>query len=249
MKVLRFILNAVWPFRFYLIGPFLMMLIHSIDLSLRPYLTKLLIDTVSTKSGQEAISEMANISVLYIFVLFIVPIGWRIYDWSCLKYEPALKGRIAEIMMKHLTLQSHSYFSKHYAGSLANKVNDTIRFVPELVTLALNSFIMNFLSMFVAVYALWSIHIWFAFAMSSWAAIFTVMSLVAVRRFSNLATVTSEASSRVIGLIVDVLTNISTVRLFAARRNEISRLREVQNQYTKATAKKRMFSIKFYLLL
>jgi ATP-binding cassette subfamily B protein len=248
MKVLNFILKTVWPFRFYFVGPFGMIIIYSLDLSLRPFLTKLLVDTVSTKAGNEAAAEMGQIIFAYILILFAVPIGWRIYDWCCLKYEPALKGHIARIMVNRLTLQSHNFFNKNFAGSIANKVNDTIKYVPELVTLAINSFIMNFVSIAVAIYALWSIHFWFAIAMSSWALIFISMSIFVVAKFSDFARSSSEASSKVVGIIVDILANISSVRFFSARDYENEKLDDVQAQYTRAISRKRWFSLKFYLI-
>ncbi len=248
MKVLKFIVNVIWPFRFFLIGPFAMIFIYSLDLSLRPYLTKLMIDAVSTKPMSEAYSEMVNISIIYIIVLFVVPIGWRIYDWCCLKYEPALKTYISKIMINKISAQTHNFFHKNFPGSIANKVNDTVKYVPQLVTLALDSFIMNLVSLFVAIYALWHIHIWFAAAMSIWALLFIVMSIIVVRKFSDLASMSSEASSKVVGHIVDILSNISTVRLFCGKSFELSKLSRVQDKYRKAMKRKRIFSLKFYLI-
>lgn len=248
MKVLKFILKTIWPFRFYFVGPFAMIFIYSLDLSLRPFLTKLLVDIVSTKAANDATPEMIKIISAYIVILFAVPIGWRIYDWCCLKYEPALKGHIASIMINRLTLQSHNFFNKNFSGSIANKVNDTVKYVPELVTLALNSFIMNFVSIAVAIYALWSIHFWFAIAMSSWAIIFISMSIFVVAKFSDFAKSSSEASSKVVGIIVDILANISSVRFFSARLYENKKLDDVQEQYTRAISRKRWFSLKFYLI-
>ncbi len=248
MKVVKFIIQAIWPFRFYLIGPFIMILIHSLDLSFRPYLTKLLVDTVSVKAGPEAITEMMHIIILYIILLFAVPIGWRLYDWSCLKYEPLLKGYIANFMISKLTLQTHNFFQKNFPGTIANKVNDTVKNLPQLVTLAINAFSMNIVGILVAIYALWSIHIWFAIAMSLWALLFIAMSIFVVQRFSDLAKSTAEASSKVVGLIVDILSNISNVRFYNKRNYELTQLDNIQNQYTKSTKKKRWFSLKFYLI-
>lgn len=248
MKVLKFIFKTIWPFRFYFLGPLAMICVHALDLSLRPYLTKLLVDIVSNKSGMEAIHEMREIAILYMLILFLVPIAARIYDWCCLKYEPMLKGRIANTMVSRITLQTHNFFQKHFAGSLANKVNDTVKYIPELLTLALNAFITNFVSIIVAIYVLWTIHIWFAVAMSIWAIVFIAMSIFVVRKFTDLARVNSEASSRVVGNIVDILGNISTVRLFGSRDHELEKLEDIQDQYVRTTRKRRWFSLKFYLI-
>ncbi len=247
MKVLRFIINMIWPFRFFFIGPFIMVFIYSLDLSFRPYLTKLMIDKISTKSSPESYYAILNLTIIYIIILYLVPIGWRIYDWCCLKYEPSLKSHIARTMIDKLTDQTHNFFHKNFPGSIANKVNDTVKYVPQLVTLALDSFIMNFVSLIVAIYALWSIHFWFAIAMSVWACLFIFMSIFVVRKFSELACLSSEASSKVVGNIVDILSNILNVRLFCSKNFELTKLSSIQEKYRKAIKRKRIFSLKFYL--
>ncbi len=84
--------------------------------------------------------------------------------------------------------------------------------------------------------------------MSIWAILFTIMSIFVVKRFSDLAKSSAEASSKVMGHVVDILSNISSVRFYNKRNYELEQLDHIQSQYTKSTKRKRWFSLKFYLI-
>ncbi len=148
MKVARFILRVIPPFRLYLIGLVFVMIIFAIDLSLRPYLTKLIVNAAINKTGEGAIVIMKNIALIYIIMQFVMPVMWRFYDWCLLKYEPALKHYISTSIVSHLSDQSHNFFQHNFTGNLLNKINDASQYVPHLINTIISSFIFKITNFF-----------------------------------------------------------------------------------------------------
>jgi ATP-binding cassette subfamily B protein len=246
MKVFQFIWEMIKPFRWYLMGPVAVMTIFAVSLILRPYLTKLLIDAVVSKQGQAAVTSALHIAGFYILLQFFMPMCWRFYDWCSLNYEPALRNHIGDCMTKYLSKHSHHYYQNNFAGSLASKVVDTYSLVITIITTIINRFYAYGLVVILAIFALWQIHFWFALAMFLWAGLFVTFAYFMLRRFNQLATVSAEASSKIVGNIVDFLSNMSSVRYFVAQKTERERLLGLQDEYLQSVQTRRWFMIKVY---
>ncbi|WP_341808139.1 hypothetical protein [Wolbachia endosymbiont (group E) of Neria commutata] len=72
----------------------------------------------------------------------------------------------------------------------------------------------------IAIYALWTVNSSFAIAMLTWAALFIILSLTFLKRLVHLSTTFSEYGSIITGRMVDVFSNILSVRLFARNNTE-----------------------------
>lgn len=246
MSVISFIRQMVWPFRRYLIGPILVMAFCAVDISLRPYLTKLIIDAVTTYSGAEAIALAWRYASFYMILLIVIPINWRIYDYCSLQYEPALKNHIARMLVSYVSSHSHHYFQNNFAGSIASKINDAAMYIPAIVKTAIDRYFTDAIILMVAMVALWHIHPLFALAIFVWAAFFITLSILIIGRFKHLANDVAETASRIIGNIVDFLGNISSVRFFVGKSQELAKLDNLQDDYLKASKKRRWFLLKFF---
>ncbi|MCX5921757.1 MAG: ABC transporter ATP-binding protein [Candidatus Dependentiae bacterium] len=246
MRVTRFLWQSIYPFRFYLIGPILVMTLYAIDGSLRPYLIKLMTNITATSSGAAAVAQLWPIAFFFIGLQFLVPIAWRFHDWCALKYEPALKNHIAKSMLDHITQYDYRFFQSHFAGGLAAKISDLASYTPKIISTIITSYFTNMLALIVAMYMLWQVHIWFAIAIFVWSIFIVGMSIGTINRFGYLANNSAEAVVKIVGHIVDVIGNILTVKLFAAKKRELKALDVVQGEYLEAATTRRWFLLKFY---
>lgn len=247
MNIIAFMLHAVRPFRWYLIGPFSVVIFHAIDTSLRPYLIKLLINTASLGAGSSTYVSLSYIALWFCVLQFLTPCFWAFYDWCALRYEPAMKQHIAQILMSHITQHDYSFFQNNFAGNLSTKLNDIVRSIPDIWNIVIFNFFSCFLSVLLAIYTLWQIHYYFAVAIGIWGILMVVVMIVRLSQFDYLTQRVAESSARVVGEIVDIITNMLAVRLFARREFEVENMRGAQENYIQNSRIRRLFMLKFWL--
>ncbi|WCR53122.1 MAG: hypothetical protein PG981_000144 [Wolbachia endosymbiont of Ctenocephalides orientis wCori] len=111
--------------------------------------------------------------------------------------------------------KSHHYYQNNFAGSLANKINNLVDNITEIIQIVVEIFLHQAFALSIAIYALWTVNSSFAIAMLTWAALFIILSLTFLKRLVHLSTTFSEYGSIITGRMVDVFSNILSVRLFA----------------------------------
>lgn len=243
MTVLRFLKIIALPFRWWLFGSLMSLIIVAIDIAVRPYLTKLLIDIAITQAGDQALNKLWELAPIYIGMQFLLPTVRRLEDLCELKYGPEMKNYACSLIMQRLAQHSHSFFLSNLSGNIANKVSDIASTAPRLLYV-LGSYVQILLGLICALYVLYSVHIWFVISILVWAAFFISVSVFSVKRATKLSRASAEASSDIVGYIVNFFDNIGNIRLFSGATHEFGCLDQVQKQYLLANRKKRWYAIK-----
>ncbi len=136
----------------------------------------------------------------------------------------------------HVVRQSWPFFQNDFAGRIANRVMQTSNALRESVVSSIRAI------WYIAIYGLSALVL---MALADWRlAIPTVLWFAGyvfflrhfVPRMRDLAKVSSEVRSHVMGRVVDSYTNILTVKLFARARDEDAYVREVIDEHTAAIA-------------
>lgn len=241
----RFILKCCKPFKFLVLGQFIISFIWAIDVSLRPYLLKIMLDRLPTlKMGTAADALMVPAGIYLLMALVVVGM-YRVYDYLWLKLNPPLKRHIAKILITRMMLHSQKLFQDHFAGTLANKIKDVMSGVPDFFKI-LDVFVRHFIALLFAILTLWSVHRQFAINLCAWVAIFVIGSLFFSKRAKLLSQLASEVKSSVMGSIVDIFSNITSIRLFARRTYEIDKLSPLLNAYVAADQKRDWYFLKMF---
>lgn len=224
----------------------LVALVWAIDISLSPYLLKIILNQVVDAPGSDLWVTIGGTILLYLALSFTMSTVWRLYDYFVnIKMIPEMRRSIATTAMQKLLGQSHQFYQNNFTGSLVNKVNDLVYSVPDILQIVMDRFLALFLVIIIAVFSLWQVGIAFALCMLAWAGIFVIGSLLLSGRMNKLSDDWSECGSMLTGKMVDALSNILSIRLFARRRNEIHIL---NNGFGKAaTAEKRMQWMNFWI--
>lgn len=246
MNVLKFTWKSAYPFRFYLLGPLLMMAFYAAYGSLRPYLLKLLIDAASQNSGAAAVAKLWEIAPYFIALLFAFEFACQFYDWCDMRYKPAIKNYIAEMLVDHLLKHDYRFFQTQMAGNLTAKINDLVKYTPDIIKTIIDNYLTNIFSIFVAIYVLWQVNIWFALGIFIWTVMFIIISVSTISRFDYLANNRAEASARITGAIIDIFSNVLNVKLFARKFFELTRLESFMKNYYVASITQRWFLLKVY---
>lgn len=243
-----FLLHSIKPFKFYVGLHLFVVLYNAIDLSLWPYLSKLLVDKLATTPHENVIAEVWPVALLLIVFTILPGLVWRLCDFSWMNLTPALKKKITVESADYVLQHSHNFFQNNFSGSLANKVRDLAGCTPVMLGRILYSFLNVTLSLLIAFAVLFSVHKVFAFGLIIWAAIFILMALKAAKIVDPLSVAAADQQTKNIGNLVDVFSNIANIRLFNGRSFEVSKIKALQEDYTKIFKRRNIFLIKFYIL-
>ena len=188
-----------------------------------PYTLKLIIDHVVGYEGDK--SNLFTTTQPYVFGYILLWTGlcinMRLLDWVKLKLFPNLREDVMSKMFSYLNQHSHHYFQNNFAGSLINKITDMQSGVINIFT-TLDDLFAQTLGISVAVIILLFIHPIFAVILIGWAVAFLCITFLFLKPIQNLSHVFAESKTTVVGRMVDSISNIMNVRLFARHTEEDS---------------------------
>lgn len=211
-----FLINLIKPYK----GLFLIMalvgLIWAFTTTLTPYVLKLIIDHVISFQGNK--SDIFNTTLPYLFVYIglwiILCFNMRLLDWVKLKLFPTLRKDTMSQMFNYLNQHSHHYFQNNLAGSLINKIIDMQHGVTDIFT-TLDDLYAQTLGILVATITLLFIHPIFSIVLLGWAIAFLLITFLFLKPIQLLSHVFAESKTTVVGKMVDSISNMINVRLFA----------------------------------
>lgn len=219
-SVAAFVWQQIRPFWKSLGFMLSMIAVFAVLLSAQPYVLKLMIDSLIQVSPEDFWAVILPVVLLYIGIDGLYAVLPRVYEyvWD-IRMNPNLRRQITHSYFTVLLQHSTAYYQDHFAGSLANKLNDLRESVPDLVD-RLAVVLEKFLKLAIAVGILWCVNIQFAIGMLLWSISFVGLSFVFSKKLSHLSALFSARGASITGIIVDVLTNILSVRLFARAEME-----------------------------
>jgi ATP-binding cassette subfamily B protein len=245
---LAFLINSVKPYKFYL-GLHLFVIIYAAaEISLWPYVSKLLIDGLANSPRESIISEIWPIALLLVILTALPGFIWRICDYSWAKLTPLIKKRVVGEAMEYVMSHSHSFFQNNFSGALSSKIRDLSNSTPKMLDIVLYSFVRVALSVIVAFFTLFLVHKYFAFGLIIWASLFILMAIRASKLTNRMSVSIATQQSKIMGNIVDALSNINNVKLFANSRFESKRIATFQNKYSTLFRRRGIFLVKFFTL-
>jgi ATP-binding cassette subfamily B protein len=186
-------------------------------MSLSPYIVKVIIDRVTDTivHPEDLYSTVLAPTIAYVLLSFSVVLVFRGYDLLMLKVIPRLKADIVSEMFDYLQHHSYSYFQQNFSGNLSNKISDISKGAGTIISNIIDHFLARALALLIGTLTLLSVHRYFAFVLVLWAIVFVSVSIFMSSRSQTLAKFFSESRSSLIGKLVDSITNIMNIKLFA----------------------------------
>ena len=237
-QVWSYVIEMIRPFPTAIFVMLLVALFWAIDLSLRPYLLKLMLNSAAEYDVENIFTKVALPATLYLAVCFVMSSLYRVYDYFVsVNMIPKIRTRIANTNFGLLLGQGHPFYQNNFSGGLATKVTDLVSSTPDLIQIVVDRFLSHLLALVVAVYTLWLVNASFAIAMILWTSLFLGVSLLFTKRLTQQAAHWSSCGSRITGKMVDVLSNSLSVRLFSRKRAEKDYLDDAFQEATHAEQK------------
>ncbi|MBA3813937.1 MAG: ABC transporter ATP-binding protein [Alphaproteobacteria bacterium] len=237
-QVFSFIYKTVRPF---LWGIFVMVFVAvmwAIILSVRSYTLKILLNRVTDDTTPDLFAYLMGPALVYLLISFLYPTIFRIHGYFVgIKMIPQLRRKIGESTYELLLKQSHSYYQHQFSGSLANKINDLVAGIPSILESIIDRFLGSGLALAIAIFTLWQVNIKFGLIMLIWAVLFMGGAFFLSKRIVELSDKWSEWGSTNTGKVVDALSNILSIRLFARETAETHFLQTTLGAAVKAEQK------------
>ena len=186
----------------------------SLDISLQPYLIKIIIDRLPLYHSSEIYTHLTAPCVWYCLAYLIYATGYRVYDYYVeIQMIPLLRKTIIIQAMDKLLQQSYAYHTTHLSGSLSNKIQDIASAVPEIIRIILDQFLGRLLALFIAIITLWQVHWSYGLSMLIWSCVFLILFFILYPKLSNLSDISSQKKSHMTGNILYSLHNIITIKI------------------------------------
>lgn len=195
-----------------------------------PYFLKRIVNTLAAYQHDPVGIYQALKSLLILIVFFWITMEFlqRLQGFVQAFTFPKLRANIRANVFQYVQSHSHEYFSSHFAGNIAKKLSD----LPNSVQMVLEIFCFQFVTAItgasVACFLMLTINPVFSFIVIVWLTIHLGLSILFVRYGNHLWAVHSDAEAVLSGKIVDALTNILNVRLFARSKYESLYLKKFQ---------------------
>ncbi len=162
----------------------------------------------------------------YVLFLLAAKVFWRIGDFALMRWATGARSIARQTLTAYVTLHSRAYFSDRFAGSLANDIGHaatgmlevTEQLCWELLELGVSALVSFVIAYFVSPMIAW-IFLGWVIAVAFFNAFF-------VKKRIPLSKRAQELESRLTGMTVDLLSNITTMQEYARRRFEMEKFKD-----------------------
>src|SRR6266404_3475674 len=217
---LAFITRVTKPFSIYIAGMIFVSFMWALLVNLQPYIGKLILNSAMDGYENNVFNGLGTLLVLYFISECIYVVIFRFYDWLTMRLRPVLKRHIILILMDYMLSHSHSFYQHQFAGGLTTRIIDIAKGIPDILRIVIDRLLACSLMLLFALYNVSRIDIKFTIALAIWVFVFLGLSIILAFRNQHLAYQVADARATVVGSVVDVLTNMMNVRLFAGKKFE-----------------------------
>jgi ATP-binding cassette subfamily B protein len=203
------------------------------------YAMKLLVDAMDS-----TVRSTANVwwpLGLFLALMTVENLLWRLGGWQGSRAIVASGVDLRLDLFEHLTGHSMRYFNQHFSGALGNRITSTASATGEIFATMFWRIlppITDFLGAIIVLTTIrWQMGLGLMFAVLFVASVLIIFGIRGRRIHDNYARRSSDAS----GKMIDVVSNVWTVKAFSARYREKSRLSRELNREAKAHRRSWMY--------
>jgi ATP-binding cassette subfamily B protein len=180
-----------------------------------------------TGAISQGIWNEANVfeaSVPYLCLLAALAAGEMVFSrlmgLCMIIVRPRQKRRITADLFAYLQLHSHRYFSERFAGSLSQRISEASVGLLEINYMAVVELMPIAVTLIGSLILLATASLWLSLGLFVWMLVYVTTSYLMARRAQVFAHAHAEARSTTSGKIVDAVTNLNSIRLFARNHYE-----------------------------
>ncbi len=218
--------SFIWYFvkkqKFYFIVIQILALAWSVDNTIWPFILRLLIDKITAFTPEQGNIwyHLMPLLTFWVVTWLAIEVAYRIYGFMMARIFPRFESHIRMSMFEYVQDHSYDYFANHFAGNISNRISDMTQSATRIMQLIMTLFIPALLALIIASIVFYTISPWFTVLLLGWTVLHIGICLAGARKCANLSKIHSNARSFLTGKVVDSLTNIINVKLFARKHYE-----------------------------
>lgn len=182
-------------------------------------LLKYLVDNISTMKV-----NILNITFTWAFIYFIwwesLNLFNRLYDYIYLKTLPVIVGNVLEEITAYTELHSQKFFNKNYIGDLSQKISLSALAIEEFFAIIVEKILIKIFLILASAVTLYYINPIICLIFIIWVLYFLIIYLIQHKKSNHMSHQYANKYNQAIGVTIDILSNISTVRMFDGYKNE-----------------------------
>jgi ATP-binding cassette subfamily B protein len=243
MRVLRFILKAIQPFRTYIFGICFAVFIIALDANIKPYLVKCLIDAITKVESY----NLLTLILLYAGSQLSVLVAWSLSDYCITSSIPRFRCHMMSLFVERLNRYSYGFFQDHLSGTLTAKINDVFNHTYFLVVTIIHKFIHFLFVVSFSFFLFKTVHFGFILITLGCVTVSLLITVGCIKRNKELIHDYAESKSQILGHLADYLINFLAVRCFVTKAYEQAKLNRVSKGFIQSSYKQGYFSMKFFI--
>jgi ATP-binding cassette subfamily B protein len=187
-------------------------------------ITKQLIDLLpQVHDGDTSVLFLPAGLIVINFIIFD-NFTWRILSYIKAKFSPKIINKIIVETMDHVLGKSNQFYQDNLSGKISKQITNLADGIEKITTSVAANFIRCFSLLLTAMIAAFLVNPIFCLIMVGWSIIFTSISIKLSRKLVMLSDSQAASESRVVGELVDTISNYSNVRIFSRKSYENSRI-------------------------
>jgi ATP-binding cassette subfamily B protein len=247
--------RSVWPFLWHylrnkkwaLASFVLIALVWAIEMSLSPYLIKIIVDKVAMYHSDYPllVQQVMWPAIFYAGMTLLLGLNFRFFDYVQLRIYPEIKSGITQDMFDYLLHHSHGYFQNHFAGALTKKIFDMVTYGEQMIQIVNEWFYPRAFALIIASAMLWKVvHPILGVILFVWTSLFILGSYYAAKLGEKYAKHVAECGVKMSGSVSDSVSNVISTKLFYNLTHESQRIRRALQELVDADRQLLWFNLK-----
>lgn len=217
ISLINFIWQTLKPFRIRILFLLLSTVAVVLESNVLPYGLKLIVN--GAVAGD--LETLKGASLFFLATLLASITLFRIQDYIASTSYPKMRAAIRMRLFSHTLDHSHSYFASHYAGSIAGRIGDLPKAVTSIIEFIRWHLLGTLWVGIIAILWLTTLSLTLSSVVFVWMVLHIAVSIYFAKKVTLLSDIHAKESNMLKGQIIDTITNMSTVRLFARKKEEI----------------------------
>jgi ATP-binding cassette subfamily B protein len=224
--------NNVFSFMWYFIKPYKNTVLVFIFMSfltglwgpLNTLILRYIVNILSTSTSFD-INLLFYPSILMVFNFIILDnIAWRVLNYLAYKYLPVIKNNITTTLFVHILDLDYKFFQDNLSGKIASNITILADNIEKILYPLVPNLLRGISLVIAAFIAAYYINLIFFFVMLIWLFMFVCTSIYMSKKIIEFADIYSETESAISGELVDSISNVHNIRIFAQKNYEIFRV-------------------------
>ncbi len=180
-----------------------------------PFLMGRLVDNFAHHLNEPILEPILPWLSYMLLVWLVTEVAYRVGGFMAARLLPEVEGLLRQTLFERVLGNSYSFFQGTMTGSIAHKINDAVRTCGSLFRLLVHPFLPSFVGFVLALVLFAHQAPIFSVIILVWLAVHMSIVFILVPWCQQRAQLHAEGRSRVMGLVVDALTNAPSVKAFA----------------------------------